>query len=279
MEERETQAREDVGGRASAPARWLPFAAASAAVVAVGVMAAPAGGGAVATSQVSADAAVEARDNSFMPPTVTINQGETVTWTNVGNNPHNVHFQDGFDEPPAPDSSNWSVMRKFDVPGAYSYVCEQHPSMTGTVNVNAVAPPPGGPPPPGGGTPPPGGGNPPPGGGGSPPGSPAPGTPGAGKSATTVTLQVSDATPTPGARVRFFGTVRPEQDGRLVQLQRRVRGSFRTVLRIKLTDAGSARSKFSKRLRVLGDAVFRARVPADSAHEAGTSRARRLDVR
>ena len=79
--------------------------------------------------------------------------------------------------------------------------------------------------------------------------------------------------------MRFFGTVRPARDGRLVQLQRRTRaGSYRTVARIRLTDAGSTRSKFSKRLRVLGDAVFRARLPADRAHEVGVSRAKRLNV-
>jgi hypothetical protein len=169
------------------------------------------------------------------------------------------------------------VQRKFDVPGGYTYLCEQHPGMTGTVTVNASAPPPGGPPLPGG--PPPPGGTPPPGGGTPPPGSPPPGAPGADKTTTTVTLQVSDATPARGARVRLFGTVRPAQDGRLLQLQRRAgRGSYRTVARIKLAEAGASRSKFSKRLRVLKDTVFRARLSADSTHAADTSRARRVDV-
>jgi len=93
-----------------------------------------------------------------------------------------------------------------------------------------------------------------------------------------VTLQISDATPRRGARVRFFGTGKPAQDGRLVQLQRRSRGAFRTVLRIRLADAGAARSRFSKRLRVLSDSVFRVRLPADSRHEAAVSRAKRLNV-
>jgi plastocyanin len=271
MEERETQARWRAGRGASPRARWLPISSA-AALVALAVTAAPAGGGEAVSARLRTDASVQASDNFFTPSTVTINQGETVTWTNAGTNPHNVHFQDGFDQPQDPDSSGWTVMRKFDAAGSFQYVCEQHPGMTGTVTVNAAAPPPGGyPPPPPGGTPPPPGGD-------TQPGTPAPGAPGAGKAATTVALQVSDTTPTRGARVRFFGTVKPEQDGRFVQLQRRARGSFRTVLRIKLTDAGSARSKFSKRLRVLGDAVFRARLPADSGHELGTSRARRLDV-
>jgi plastocyanin len=280
MEERERQARKGAGGRAAALARWVPLPSAVA-LVALAVTTAPAGGGVATSAPLGADVAVEARDDFFMPSSVTINPGETVTWTNLGSNPHNVHFQDGFDQPPDPEASAWTRMRRFDVPGSYSYRCDLHATMTGTVNV--VAPPPGTPPP-GGGTPPPGGGTPPPGGGTPPPGggTPPPGggnPPPGGLANTTVTLQVSDATPARGARVRFFGTVRPARDGRLLQLQRRSRGgSYVTVSRIRLRDAGSTRSKFSKRLRVLGDAMFRARLPADSAHQVGVSRAKRLNV-
>lgn len=252
MEERETRA------------RWLRFVGASAALVAVLGMPAAAGGG------VLADATVTASNYRFTAADVTITQGEAVTWANAGGT-HDVVFADGFKQPsqPSPPGSAWPVSRTFNTPGTYSYYCSLHQDlgMVGTVTVDPAAPPPGGypPPPPGGEPAPPGG-------------APSPGAPGTGKSATTVTLQVSDASPTRGARVRFFGTVKPEQDGRFLQLQRRVGGAFRTVLRIKLVDAGSTRSKFSKRLRVLGDAVFRARLPADSGHETGMSRARRLDV-
>jgi plastocyanin len=274
MEERETQARRGAGGRASAVARWLSLSSA-AALGALAVTAAPAGGGSAVSARL-ADITVTAGDNFFTPSTVTINQGDAVTWTNAGRNDHNVHFEDGFDQPADPDRSAWTVTRRFDMPGAYNYLCEEHPGMTGTVTVNAVAPPPGGtPPPPPGGTP-----APPPGGSPPPPGSSPPGPPGAGKASTKVTLQVSDSTPSRGDRIRFFGSVRPEQDGRLVQVQRRARGgTFRTAARIKLSDAGASRSKFSKRLRVLKDSVFRARLPADSAHAAGTSRTKRVDVR
>jgi plastocyanin len=283
MEERERQARR------------LLVAGASAAVVALAVVAAPSGAGTSASERLTADRTVTVRDNVFDPSAVTITVGETVTWMNTGSNPHNVRFTDrSAGDPQTPSSSPWSVMRTFDAPGVFSYYCEVHANMTGTVTVNAgggTPPPGGGTPPPAGGTPPPGGGTPPPGGGTPPPGGGNPpgggggggggGTPSpGGRASTTVTLKVSDTTPARGARVRFFGAVRPEQDGRMLQLQRRARGrSYRTVARIRLTDSGSARSKFSKRFRVLGDAVFRARLPADSAHEAGTSRTRRLDVR
>jgi plastocyanin len=292
MEERERQAREGAGGRAFGRARWLLLAGVSAALLAGAVVAGASDGRARVTTR-TADAVVTARANNvFDPSTVTITQGERVTWTNSGGGDHNVAFDDGsFTEPSSPSTANWTTNpRTFNSAGSFTYHCQAHPFMTGRVNVNAATPAPGPPPPPpppppGGGTPQPGGGNPAPGGGGGgggggadPGGGGGGGSPG-GRADTSVTLRVSDASPTRGARVRFFGTVAPEQDGRMLQLQRRSRGgSYSTVARIRLTDAGSARSKFSKRFRVLGDAVFRARLPADSAHELGVSRTRRLDV-
>jgi plastocyanin len=300
MEERETQAREGAGDRAFTRARWLLPVSVSAAAAVVAVMAAPAGGGSAVNARHGADVTVEARDNVFAASTVTISPGETVTWTQAGSNPHNVRFDNGsFEQPTAPTSSPWTVSRTFQEPNvSYAYYCEAHggpggAGMAGTVTVTGAAPPPGTPPPgggtppPGGGTPPPGGGggNPPPGGGGGGGGGDQPGGGGGGgggapggRADTTVTLKVSDASPARGARVRFFGTVQPEQDGRMLQLQRRRGRSYVTITRVRLTDAGSARSKFSKRLRIVGDAVFRARLPADSDHLTGVSRTRRLNV-
>jgi plastocyanin len=285
---RGTQAREGAGGGASRRARRLALLSASAAVAAA-ALAAPGGSGVAARAALGADATVQARDNFFQPSAVTINQGETVTWTNAGSNPHNVRFDDGsFEEPAAPSTSSWSVQRTFNAPGTFPYYCEAHggpggSGMAGTVTVNAAATPPGPPPaapPPPGATPPgytqPGATPPGPGA----PAAPSPGAPDEGRSSTTVTLRVSDATPARGSRVRFFGSVRPERDGRLVRLQRRTRGgSYRTVAKVRLRDAGTSRSRYGKRLRVLRDAVFRARLPADRDHEAGTSRTRLVNVR
>jgi plastocyanin len=95
--------------------------------------------------------------NTFSPDPVTITQGDTVTWTNVGGGLHNVHFDDdSFIEPNAPSTTAWTVSRAFAQPGNYPYYCEIHGGkgglgMSGTVTVNA-APPGGG----GGGTPGPG---------------------------------------------------------------------------------------------------------------------------
>jgi plastocyanin len=100
---------------------------------------------------------------TFSPKTVTVAQGDSVTWTNaVGF--HNVKFGDGlFTQPSPPDSTAWKVSRTFTAAGTYGYYCEVHRNdgMTGTVVVTApgstTTPPPGG----GGGGGPPGSGPPP----------------------------------------------------------------------------------------------------------------------
>jgi plastocyanin len=76
--------------------------------------------------------------NTFTPSTVTVLQGETVTWNNAGGF-HNVHFDDGSFDQPADPIFPWStaVVRTFLSAGTYSYVCEAHPEMTGAVAVQA----------------------------------------------------------------------------------------------------------------------------------------------
>jgi len=216
--------------------------------------------------------------NRFSPATVTVNQGEMVTWNN-GSGTHNVQFNDGSYEMPAnPSSSGWTVSRTFNTPGTFTYICRQHgTSMSGTVIVLSAAPPPG-PPPPGPPVPAPPGGNPP--GGNPPPGSPPPtvGDP-APLPLLSVTLKVSDATPLAGKRVRVFGVVRPARDGRKVQIQKRLRnGSFKTVATTRLRDAGAAKSIYSLRLRLSADTVLRARVAGDDEAATGLSHGRKLDV-
>jgi hypothetical protein len=94
-----------------------------------------------------------------------------------------------------------------------------------------------------------------------------------------VGLRVSDSTPARGQLVRFSGGVAPEHDGRIVYIQRRTStGSYVTVARTRLRDAGTERSVYSRRLRVFRDGVFRARVLGHDDHATGTSRRRGLDV-
>jgi hypothetical protein len=94
-----------------------------------------------------------------------------------------------------------------------------------------------------------------------------------------VVLRVSDRTPAAGQRVRFYGTAAPQHDGRTVRLQRQTAtGAWRTVARTSLRDAGDERSRFSRRMRVRRNGVYRARVYRDTDHATGTSPRRSLVV-
>jgi plastocyanin len=90
----------------------------------------------------------------FDPPDVTINVGDTVTFTNLGgvSTGHNVHADDdsfrcangcrgvgGATGDPSP--ADWSSSVTFTKAGVITYHCDEHQSlgMTGSITVNAVA--------------------------------------------------------------------------------------------------------------------------------------------
>ena len=95
-----------------------------------------------------------------------------------------------------------------------------------------------------------------------------------------VPRRVSDPTPSRGERVRFFsGGVGPAHDGATVLLQKRSpSGTYVTVKRSVLRDAGDERSRYSIRRRVFRDGVYRVRVVGDADHLRGTSRKRKITV-
>ncbi|HWH45480.1 MAG TPA: hypothetical protein VNT32_12190 [Thermoleophilaceae bacterium] len=95
-----------------------------------------------------------------------------------------------------------------------------------------------------------------------------------------VGFRVSDRTPRRGQRVNFSGFARPAHDGAIARIQRRTStGSWRTVARARLVDAGEEISRYARRLRVYRDGVYRVFVPGDADHASGRSGPRRLDVR
>jgi len=96
---------------------------------------------------------------------------------------------------------------------------------------------------------------------------------------TLVGIRVSDSTPRRGSLVRFSGTVFPAHDGGTVLIQKRSStGSFNTVARKRLTDAGAARSTYSRRLRIFRDGVYRVKLPGDGDHINGFSRLKTINV-
>jgi hypothetical protein len=97
--------------------------------------------------------------------------------------------------------------------------------------------------------------------------------------APLVGLKVGDSTPRKGQRVRFKGTVRPQHDGTRVAIQRkRADGTWATVRTPVLRDAGSAYSRYSKRIRIRRSGTFRTVIAAHADHAEGVSRERTLRV-
>ena len=82
---------------------------------------------------------VSAQDNSFSPASVTIDEGDTVHWTNDGDNPHTVTANDdSFDSGTL--LSGQSFDQTFNTAGTYGYFCEVHgQSMSGTVVVRSAS--------------------------------------------------------------------------------------------------------------------------------------------
>lgn len=78
-------------------------------------------------------ATVDIRNLGFMPRSVTIHVGESVTWRFEDSSiPHNVAGTGWH----SPDRSSGTYSRTFTTPGTYAYRCTIHPFMTGQVVVN-----------------------------------------------------------------------------------------------------------------------------------------------
>jgi len=101
-----------------------------------------------ATQVLAATATVDIVDFSFSPASISVTAGTTVTWTNRGAKPHTVTGT-GFDSGLMSPGATFSFT--FATAGTFSYVCDFHSQMTGTVVVTAgtaATPPSTTPPPP-----------------------------------------------------------------------------------------------------------------------------------
>ncbi|MGA9333336.1 MAG: plastocyanin/azurin family copper-binding protein, partial [Rudaea sp.] len=92
---------------------------------------------------------------AFSPKTLTINAGDTVTFTNAGGF-HNVHSDPGSvtsfrcsvdcSGNNGPNSNGWNATVSFPTAGTIGYYCDEHGApgqgMFGTITVNAAPPPP-----------------------------------------------------------------------------------------------------------------------------------------
>ncbi len=88
-------------------------------------------------AKAAATANVTISDFRFTPATVTVVEGDTITWTNDGPTGHSATASNGeFDTGIFPAGESRS--ETFDTPGTYAYICTPHPNMEGTVVVEAA---------------------------------------------------------------------------------------------------------------------------------------------
>jgi plastocyanin len=124
----------------------VPWTGRRRAAASAGVLAALLTLGAVLLPAVPAAAASHAvmiHNYAYSPASLSIAQGDTVTWTNMDTAEHDVVVTSGpasFRSPMLSKGESWSYT--FKTPGSYSYTCSVHPDMRGTVTAQAAAPPP-----------------------------------------------------------------------------------------------------------------------------------------
>jgi len=85
-------------------------------------------------ARASASASVAMGDFFFSPASVMVAVGDTVTWHNNGDAPHNATADDGSFRTPDLNKGQ-SASHTFSSPGTFSYICTIHPNMKGTVRV------------------------------------------------------------------------------------------------------------------------------------------------
>ena len=91
---------------------------------------------AVAAETGPAPAEIKIDNFSFTPPTLTVQAGTKVTWTNRDDIPHNiVSSEQKFKSKPLDTDDAYSFT--FNEPGTYQYFCGLHPKMVGKVVVEA----------------------------------------------------------------------------------------------------------------------------------------------
>ncbi len=83
---------------------------------------------------------VQVTDSAFGTAVLTVQVGDTVTWTNVDDSPHTVTSDDGsFDSGNMDEGATFTFT--FTQPGTYTYVCAYHDEMRATIVVEAASAP------------------------------------------------------------------------------------------------------------------------------------------
>ncbi len=94
---------------------------------------------ATAGSALAANQAVAISGFSFSPATVTVSIGDTVTWTNSDAQAHTATADSAAWDSGTIAGSGGTGAVTFSTAGSFPYHCTIHPTMTGTVTVQAAA--------------------------------------------------------------------------------------------------------------------------------------------
>ena len=85
----------------------------------------------------AATATVHIKNFTFVPPTLSVTAGTSVTFINDDEEPHTATAVDkSFDSDALDTNETWK--HTFTKPGIYAYFCEMHPYMKGTLIVTAA---------------------------------------------------------------------------------------------------------------------------------------------
>ena len=104
------------------------MAALGVAALCLGATGSPAHAGPADTAQ------IVIKDFMFMPMSLTVKAGSSVTWANKDDEPHTVVSDTSLFRSGAVDTDETFTF-KFDKPGMYHFTCSIHPQMVGTIVV------------------------------------------------------------------------------------------------------------------------------------------------
>ena len=93
--------------------------------------------GDVAPTAAASAATVKIDNFAFLPATLTVNAGTTVTWKNEDDSPHRIGDKNGTFTSAALDTDD-TFSHTFAAPGEYPYICTIHPYMVGKIIVKPV---------------------------------------------------------------------------------------------------------------------------------------------
>lgn len=92
-------------------------------------------GGKMVAKPAASPTSVSIAEFLFGPEKSTVKVGQTITWTNIDDSPHQVTVQGATQQRTPVILKGQTASMKFDAPGSYDYICGLHPNMKGKIEV------------------------------------------------------------------------------------------------------------------------------------------------